>query len=78
MKKTIRFSGLSGLLGIILLAGHAHADKAPALPNPPPVFKAQDVGRTNPFFPALRSGLRLLQRPSPQQQIPSNNPCSRA
>ena len=26
----------------------------------------------NPFFPALRSGLRLLQRPSPQKQIPSN------
>ena len=27
----------------------------------------------NPFFPALRSGLRLLQRPSPQKQIPSNS-----
>jgi len=26
----------------------------------------------NPFFPALRSGLRLLQRPSPQKQIPSS------
>ena len=27
----------------------------------------------NPFFPALRSGLRLLQRPSPQKQIPSSH-----
>ena len=28
----------------------------------------------NPFFPALRSGYRLFHRPSPQKQIPSNNP----
>ena len=26
----------------------------------------------NPFFPSPRSGLRLLQRPSPQKQIPSS------
>ncbi|MCX6868871.1 MAG: Amuc_1100 family pilus-like protein, partial [Verrucomicrobia bacterium] len=29
-------------------------------------------GTTNPHFPALRSGHRLLQRPSPQKQIPSS------
>jgi hypothetical protein len=27
----------------------------------------------NPFFPALRSGHRLFQRPSRQKQIPSND-----
>ena len=26
----------------------------------------------NPHFPALRSGHRLFQRPSPQKQFPSN------
>jgi hypothetical protein len=27
----------------------------------------------NPLFPAIRSGHRLFQRPSPGKQFPSNN-----
>ena len=32
------------------------------------------VAEDNPFFPRLRSGHRLFQRPSPGKQFPSNNP----
>jgi hypothetical protein len=32
---------------------------------------AQKAG-INPLFPALRSGHRLFQRPSPEKQIPSS------
>ena len=32
----------------------------------------------NPLFPALRSGHRLFQRPSPQKQFPSNSQSSLA
>ncbi|MEI6645730.1 MAG: sugar-binding protein [bacterium] len=56
MKKTIRISGICGVIGITLLIGCVHDDKAPALPNPPPIFKAQDVGRTDPI-------LRLVEFP---------------
>jgi pyrimidine operon attenuation protein/uracil phosphoribosyltransferase len=33
--------------------------------------------RNNPFFPALRSGHRLFQRPSLQKQIPSSIPVAK-
>ena len=34
--------------------------------------RADALGCANPHFPALRSGHRLFQRPSPQKQFPSN------
>ncbi|MCX6865222.1 MAG: hypothetical protein NTV46_03200 [Verrucomicrobia bacterium] len=58
--------------------GEAEARVMPAVSN---LIGADEIltpggkskgGTNNPHFPALRSGHRLLQRPSPQKQIPSS------
>jgi hypothetical protein len=47
---------------VALLATGVQARQMPALPNPPPVFKTQEIGRTDPVlrvvdFPDERKGM---------------------
>ena len=60
MNKTMRV-GLAGVLLFAAMSGSVFAE-----------VKLSAVFSDNPHFPALRTGHRLFQRPSPQKQCPSN------
>jgi len=64
MRRITVFAGLGRVIGfgVIVLAGCVHEDKKAALPNPPPLFKAQEVGRADPVlrvveFPDEKEGM---------------------
>jgi len=75
-RTSLALISLLTVVAMLALAPGTHAQTDPAR-RIEASFKKVDVesayvkGPTNPFFPALRSGHRLLQRPSPGKQFPS-------